>query len=240
MKYLLFGNWKCNPASEEEARQLLSAVAAGTAAQNNVEVALFPPFCYLPLLSCQNGIAFGAQNCCAKEKGAFTGEVSAKQIAAFGAKYVILGHSERRQLFGETDAQVAEKVKIALASGLKPVVCVGETDTERTAGRAEEVVKNQLKASLKDIDPNIVIVAYEPVWAIGTGKAGEAVEAGEMNKFIKTQIGQNTPILYGGSANAENGTPYLREAGYDGLLVGGVSLKPEEFIKMHEGIKELG
>ncbi len=184
-------------------------------------------------------VAVGAQNCCFKESGAFTGEVSPKQIADLGCKYVLVGHSERRKLFAETDGAVNEKTKLALALGLIPVVCVGETDEERTAGRAIEVVKSQLGIGLKDIDVKKAFVAYEPVWAIGTGKACGIAEAREISRLIREVLGPDIPILYGGSANAKNGAVYLKEAGYNGLLVGGASLKADEFAKMFEEIEGL-
>ena len=240
MKYYLFGNWKCNPATSKEALGLFSEISAGVKEEANAEAAVFPPFCYLPLLIQNPGdIAIGAQNCFSKESGAYTGEVSAPQIADLGCRYVLSGHSERRRIFLETDANVNEKAKIALLFGLTPVVCVGETDEDRSAGRALEVIKNQLTASLKDIDCQKVIVAYEPVWAIGTGKACGVAEAREINKLIKEIVGMEVPILYGGSANAENGVSYLKEARYDGLLVGGVSLKAAEFIKLLNSISGL-
>lgn len=241
MKYYLFGNWKCNPVASKDALSLFSEEAKGVKKGTNVEPAVFPPFCYLPLLL-QNpaDIAIGAQNCCVKESGAYTGEVSARQIADLGCRYVLNGHSERRRLFFETDAIVNEKAKIALTFGLTPVVCVGETGEDRSAKREREVVKSQLSASLMDIDYRKIIVAYEPVWAIGTGLACGANEAFEINKLIKEIVGTEVPILYGGSANAENGVSYLKEAGYNGLLVGGASLKAGEFIKMFNRIGELG
>lgn len=240
MKYYLFGNWKCNPISIQEAKKLISDTAKSVKRSEAVEVAVFPPFCYLHEISGKKKeLAAGAQNCCIKEFGAFTGEVSPKQIADLGCKYVLVGHSERRKIFFETDAFVNDKTKLALACGLAPVVCVGETDEERTAGRAIEVVKSQLEAGLKDVDVKQVLVAYEPVWAIGTGKACGVAEAREISRVIKEILGQETPVLYGGSANAKNGAVYLKEAGYDGLLVGGASLKADEFAKMFEEIKGL-
>jgi triosephosphate isomerase len=240
MKYYLFGNWKCNPVASKDALSLFSEVAKGVKKGTNVEAAVFPPFCYLPLLL-QNpaDIAIGAQNCHVKESGAYTGEVSARQIADLGCRYVLAGHSERRRIFSETDAIVNEKAKIALSFGLTPVVCVGETDEDRSAGRAMDVIKSQLAASLKDIDYQKIIIAYEPVWAIGTGKACGVAEAREINELIKKEVGQDAAVLYGGSANPENGVSYLKEAGYNGLLVGGASLKAGECIKMFNGIEEL-
>jgi triosephosphate isomerase len=240
MKYYLFGNWKCNPTNTQEAKKLFSDTAKGVKKSEKVETAVFPPFCYLAeFAGKKKEVAVGAQNCCFKESGAFTGEVSPKQIADLGCKYVLIGHSERRKLFAETDGAVNEKTKLALALGLIPVVCVGETDEERTAGRAIEVVKSQLAAGLKDVDVKKVFIAYEPVWAIGTGKACGLAEAREISRLIREVLGPDTPILYGGSANAKNGAVYLKEAGYNGLLVGGASLKADEFAKMFEEIEGL-
>lgn len=240
MKYYLFGNWKCNPVSMQEAKKLISDTAKSVKRTEKVEVAVFPPFCYLSeVVGKKKEVAVGAQNCCFKEAGAFTGEVSPRQIADLECKYVLIGHSERRKLFSETDGFVNEKAKLALVCGLTPVICVGETDEERTAGRAVEVVKGQLEAGLKDIDTKQVLAAYEPVWAIGTGKACGIAEAREISKVIKETLGSVAPVLYGGSANAKNGAVYLKEAGYDGLLVGGASLKADEFAKMFDEIEGL-
>jgi triosephosphate isomerase len=240
MKYYLFGNWKCNPTGMQEAKKLISDTAKGAKRTEKVEVAVFPPFCYLSeVVGRKKDIAVGAQNCCFKEAGAFTGEVSPKQIADLECKYVLVGHSERRKIFSETDEFVNDKTKLVLACGLVPVVCVGETDEERTAGRAIEIVKSQLEAGLKEVDLKAVLVAYEPVWAIGTGKACGLAEAREISRVIREALGPDTPVLYGGSANAKNGAVYLKEAGYNGLLVGGASLKADEFTKMFDEIEGL-
>ena len=233
MKYYLFGNWKCNPTNLKDAKKLFAGVVRGVKKSNRVEVAIFPPFCYVAqFVKKSNKIAVGAQNCYFKECGAFTGEVSVNQVADLGCKYVLVGHSERRKIFSETDKDVNEKTKMALSLNITPVVCVGETDEERTAGRAKFVVKNQLAEGLKDVDAKKVLIAYEPVWAIGTGKACSVADAGDINRFIKDTLGSDTVVLYGGSANAQNCVAYLKEASYDGLLVGGASLKADEFSKM--------
>jgi triosephosphate isomerase (TIM) len=241
MKYYLFGNWKCNPTGLSEAKKLFFDTAKGIKKTETAEAAIFPPFCYLAeFAGKKKDLAVGAQHCGFKESGAYTGEVSLKQIADLGCKYVLLGHSERRKIFSETDSFVNQKAKLALSLNLIPVVCVGETDEERTAGRAIEVVKSQLELGLKDVDVKKILIAYEPVWAIGTGKACGFAEAREISRAIREIVGEETPVLYGGSANVQNGAVYLKEANYNGLLVGGVSLKADEFIKLFKVIEEIG
>jgi triosephosphate isomerase len=228
MKNLIVANWKMNPASQKEAEIIFEGIKNGVG-QANAEVVICPPSVFLSQLK---GLALGAQNMHFEEKGAFTGEISALMLKDLGAEYVIIGHSERRHIFGETDEIINKKIKTAIGADLEQIFCVGETAEERDAGRQEEVVERQLKEGLKDIaDVNGIVIAYEPVWAIGTGKNCGTEDAKKMKDFIASIVPE-ARIIYGGSVKAENSAGYLRESGYNGLLVGGSSLKPDEFVKI--------
>ena len=188
----------------------------------------------------QNVVALGAENCADKEKGAYTGEVSAEMVKSTGASYVILGHSERRAYYHETAEILKEKVNLALANGLKVIFCVGEILEEREANRQNDVVKAQLEGSLYDLTPEQfanVVLAYEPVWAIGTGKTATAEQAEEMHAFIRATIAEKfgkmaaeeTSILYGGSCKASNAKELFAKPNVDGGLIGGAALKADSF-----------
>lgn len=228
MKNLIVANWKMNPVSKKEALDIFEGIK--NMAGENAEVVVCPPFVYLSELK---GLAIGAQNIYFEEKGAFTGEVSVAMLKDLGVEYVIIGHSERRKYFSETDEIINKKIKATLEAGLKVIFCIGETLEEMEAGRKEEVLERQLKAGLDRItDFANINIAYEPVWAIGTGNNCDVNEAKEALEFIKKNISAETRILYGGSVKSENSAGYIREAGFNGLLVGGASLNPEEFIKI--------
>jgi len=233
MKNLIVANWKMNPVSKEEAKNIFSAIKAG-AKGVKAEVVVCPPFVYLPILK---GLKTGAQNVYFEDKGAFTGEISAGMLTDLKVKYVIIGHSERRKYFGETDETVNKKIKKALEAGLKVIFCIGETAEERDAGKKNEVLERQIKIGLQDttnyplLTKNLV-VAYEPIWAIGTGNNCSVQETKESINFIRKFVGKKTRILYGGSVKSENSGAYIKDAGANGLLVGGASLNPEEFIKI--------
>jgi len=231
MKNLIAGNWKMNPVSQKEAEDIFNAVKSGTE-NTTAEVIICPPNIYLPILS---GLTLGAQNIYFEEKGAFTGEVSAAMLKDLGVEYVIIGHSERRKYFGETDELINKKIKKALEYGLKVIFCVGETAEERDAGKKNEVLERQLKIGLTEID-NLenINIAYEPVWAIGTGNNCGIEETKESINFIREFVRSDTRIIYGGSVKSENSGAYIKEAGANGLLPGGASLIPEEFIKIVE------
>jgi len=185
-------------------------------------------------------IAWGSQDVSAHEQGAFTGEVSAAMLRDFACRYAIVGHSERRQYHGETDAVVAEKAQRALAAGITPIVCVGETLAEREAGVTEEVVKRQLAAVIHLVGHCIteIVVAYEPVWAIGTGKTATPEQAQAVHAVLRAQLKAATPhperiqILYGGSMNAANAATLLAQPDIDGGLIGGASLKAPDFLQI--------
>ena len=237
------GNWKMN-ASKESVNKLVMGILSGMSNVSS-EVVVCAPFPYLSqveALITHSQVRLGAQNLNTNMSGAFTGEVSADMIKDFGAQHVIVGHSERRSLYGETNTIVAEKVKAALDSGLIPLFCVGETLEQREAGETESVVAAQINtvADLVGIDAFLnIVVAYEPVWAIGTGVTASPEQAQEVHAFIRQllannnyDVAQQTPILYGGSMNAANAKELIACADIDGGLIGGASLKPEDFLQI--------
>ena len=237
---LVAGNWKMD-ASVEDTRALLAGIR--DAGEQSCEIAVFPPFPYLTQaveLTVGSAIQVGAQNCADQDSGAFTGEVSAAMLSDIGASMVILGHSERRSLYGETDAVVLEKTKKALTSGLIAVVCVGETLNERQKGEEEVVVGRQLNLllqELSDADWKNIVIAYEPVWAIGTGETATPEQAQAMHAYIRrllagrsAEIAQDTRVLYGGSVKAANAVELFSQPDIDGGLVGGASLDVAEFL----------
>jgi triosephosphate isomerase len=240
---IVAGNWKMYMTSAE-ARVLLSELLPGLSAIQGVEIVLCPPFLsILPVAALVEGtsIGVGAQNMHWETSGAYTGEVSAPMLAEF-CKYVIIGHSERRTYFGETDSSVNLKVKSAVTHGLIPIMCVGETLAENEAGITSEVVTRQLKDGLDGIEAQTIatlVIAYEPVWAIGTGRAATAEGANrviadiirkELRDLYGDELAQTVRILYGGSVKASNAAELFRQADIDGALVGGASLKASEFV----------
>lgn len=241
MKKLIAGNWKMNGSVASNAA-LVQALLAG-AQDWKCQVAVCVPAPYLAqvqALAAGTGLALGAQDVSQHEAGAYTGEVSAAMLRDFGVRYVIVGHSERRQFHGETDAVVALKTQRALVSGVTPIVCVGETLAERESGRTEEVVKRQLAAVIHTNGHCIseIVVAYEPVWAIGTGKTATPEQAQQVHSVLRAQLRAATEhagrvhILYGGSMNAANAAQLLSQPDIDGGLVGGASLKAADFLSI--------
>lgn len=241
-KKLIAGNWKMNGTlAANEA--LVTALVAGIKAAGfeGPLVALCAPMVYLSQvqkLIKGSAIDLGAQDVSSHESGAFTGETSAASLKEFGVRYCLVGHSERRQYHGETDAVVALKAQRALSAGMTPIVCVGETLAEREGGKTEEVVKRQLAAVIHTNGHCIseVVVAYEPVWAIGTGKVATIEQAQEVHAVLRAQLHAATEyadrihILYGGSMNAANAAQLLAQPDIDGGLVGGASLKAPDFL----------
>lgn len=238
-KKLIAGNWKMN-GSLAANESLLKALLADVG-QPACHVAVCVPAVYLA--QCQgllvgSVIELGAQDVSAHESGAYTGEISSAMLKEFGLRYVIVGHSERRQYHGETDELVATKVQRALAVGMTPIVCVGETLAQREAGHTEEVVKRQLAAVIHTNGHCIseIVVAYEPVWAIGTGLSATAEQAQQVHAVLRAQLRAATPnadrikLLYGGSMNAVNAQSLLAQADIDGGLIGGAALKPQDFL----------
>jgi triosephosphate isomerase len=242
MKNLVVANWKMNPISQKEAEDIFEKVKC-VAKVTNVEVVVCPPFIYLFLLKelalrTPSSLGLGGQNICSEEKGAFTGEVSAIMLKDLGIEYVIIGHSERRKYFNETDESVNKKIKLAINAKLKVIFCIGETADERGSGKKNEVLERQIKQGLAGIENlNDINIAYEPVWAIGTGNNCSVEETRESILFIKKFVGNDMRVLYGGSVKSENSGAYIKEAMSNGLLVGGASLIAEEFVKI---IKSVG
>ena len=240
---MVAGNWKMM-GSRAEASALVSGIAAGAALVGEVELAVFPAFVYLDQtqrLLADTGVAWGAQNISAEKSGAFTGEVSASMVAEFGAEYVIIGHSERRQYYGEDDQVVAVKYVRAIEAGLNPIVCVGETLAEREAGQTLAVVQRQLKAilDLENAGETLynAVIAYEPVWAIGTGQTATPEQAQAVHRFLREQVAQRDEklakglrILYGGSVKRDNAAELMAQPDIDGGLVGGASLDSQHFL----------
>jgi triosephosphate isomerase (TIM) len=239
---LVAGNWKMN-GSKADIKELLNGIKQGIGDVETAEVAVCPPFIYLGEVEAQlsgTPIAWGAQNLSTEEKGAFTGEISAAMVNDFSCKYVLVGHSERRSLYGEDDAVVAKKFSVARAAGLKPILCIGETLEEREKGVTNDVVARQLEAVI-DLEGIAAladgVIAYEPVWAIGTGKTASPEQAQEVHAFIRgllagkdESVAAKVQILYGGSMNAANAAELLAQTDIDGGLIGGASLKAEDFL----------
>ena len=240
---IVAGNWKMN-GSKDLAQTLVSDVRSQAASlDNGVEVVIIPPAIYVPdvVASAGDVLSVGVQNVAQWASGAYTGEISADMALDQGCQYALVGHSERRQLFAETDAAVAEKVGRILASGLQAMVCVGETLEEREAGKAETVVAAQVKAGLATVTSEQwqrVVVAYEPVWAIGTGKTATAQDAQAMHASIRQVLSEmgapanEISLLYGGSVKADNAAALFAEPDIDGGLIGGASLKAEDFVSI--------
>ncbi len=239
---MIAGNWKMN-TTVSEAKKLVETMRADLDKVDNVEKVVCPPFISLTAvkeLIRGSSIKLGAQNVFYEAKGAYTGEVSPPMLAEI-CEYVIIGHSERRQYFNETGEIVNRKIKAAREAGLKPILCIGEKLEENEAGRTAAVVKEQLESSLAGIDNiNGMVIAYEPVWAIGTGRAASGGQANETISLIRQKLSQlfgsgkaqEVRILYGGSVNAENAAEFMSQPEIDGALVGGASLKASEFLSI--------
>lgn len=239
---LVAGNWKLN-GSLESVSELLAGITGKISSVGTAEVAVCPPFVYLQhagRLLQGTGIALGAQDCSDQAQGAYTGEVSAAMIRESGCTYVIVGHSERRHIYGESDALVAAKFERAQEHSLVPILCVGETLKEREGGQTEAVIARQLDAVLarSGIEGfGNAVIAYEPVWAIGTGKTATPEQAQQVHAFVRDRLGRQDEgiaggirILYGGSMKPENAGALLQENDIDGGLIGGASLKAEDFV----------
>jgi triosephosphate isomerase len=231
VKKLFVANWKMNK-TRAEALEFREALSGRAEELGEVEVAIAPPFPFLvELVDSRGQWSTAGQDCSAEPAGAFTGEVSASMLASCGCRYVILGHSERRKYFGETEPLLAFKLARAREAGLVPIFCVGETRRERTEGLTREVLVRHLEALANDPPPLPLVVAYEPVWAIGTGQNATPEEAGESIAEIRRLLPGRAElrVLYGGSATPGNSADLLRQPGIDGLLVGGASLDAGSF-----------
>jgi triosephosphate isomerase len=240
---LVAGNWKMH-MTIPEARDLVTAILRALPGLGEARLLVMPPFTALSevaRLLQGTGVGLGGQDLFWEDKGAFTGEVSGPLLRDAGCSHVLIGHSERRQFFGETDVTVSRKVRAALKSGLRPIVCIGETLEERRAGKAGAKVDAQLEEGLKDMSAQelaYVILAYEPVWAIGTGETATPAQAGEVHSHIRGRLAQNygnepascAIILYGGSVKPANSYALFKEKDIDGFLVGGASLDADAFI----------
>lgn len=235
---LVVGNWKMNGGLKQN-DALLASLRSDWDAAAGRRLAVCVPFPYLWQAQAAlsgSAIVWGAQNVSEREAGAFTGEVSAAMVAEFGCRYVIVGHSERRTLYGETDAVVAAKAVAAIAAGLTPIVCVGETLSEREAGATERVVTRQLEAVVGGLGAGIsvIVMAYEPVWAIGTGRTASPQQAQEVHRLLRARLSEagaaDVLLLYGGSVKADNAKALFACADIDGGLIGGASLKADEFL----------
>lgn len=242
-KKIVAGNWKMNLNLQEGVALADELNKALVAEKPNCDVIICTPFIHLASVASvldQNVVALGAENCADKEQGAYTGEVSAAMVKSTGAQYVILGHSERREYYAETPEVLKEKVLLALKNGLKVIFCIGETLAEREAGKQNEVVKAELEGSVFNLSQEEfanIVIAYEPIWAIGTGKTATAEQAEEIHAYIRSiiadkygkEVADNTSILYGGSCKASNAPELFAKPDIDGGLIGGASLKAADF-----------
>ncbi len=253
-KKIVAGNWKMN-LDLNEGHSLIAEIIpmAQDELRGGQQLVICAPAIHLTslvqLAKHQSNVVIGAQNCHHEKAGAYTGEISASQVASTGAKYVIIGHSERRQYFKEDGFQLEKKIILAIENGLKPIFCVGETKEERSSGNYFKVIGNQLEEvlkSLSNVQFNEVVLAYEPVWAIGTGLTASPEEAQEVHAFIREKIAQlfdgeaafNVSILYGGSCNPSNAPQLFAQADIDGGLIGGASLKSRDFIDIAKVFNE--
>lgn len=241
----IVGNWKMN-LTLGEAKELAGAIREGAAGMKGVDVGVCPPFVFLEAVHAilsGSSIILGAQNMHWERKGAFTGEVSGGMIKEVGCSHVILGHSERRHIFGETDSVINSKLQAAFTWGIMPIFCLGERLEERESGSTFEVIERQFRAGLEGLKPedaSKVTIAYEPVWAIGTGKTATPAQAQEVHSHLRTLLkesyGENVSaqvrIQYGGSVNPDNAGELLAQPDINGLLVGGASLKKDSFLKI--------
>lgn len=243
---LIAGNWKMN-GSRASVAALLSGVVSGAAAMRRADVALCPPFPFLAMAEqalAGSRVALGAQNVCTEAAGAFTGEVAAGMLAEFGCRYVICGHSERRQYYGEDDTIIARKLAAVHGQGMRPILCVGETLDQRERDETEEVIAGQIDAIVQHLGIEVFArleIAYEPVWAIGTGRTATPEQAQSVHAFIRARIAARDAaiagavrLLYGGSMKAANARELLAQPDIDGGLIGGASLDVGEFLAICE------
>jgi triosephosphate isomerase len=239
---LVAGNWKMN-GTLASVRELLAGIRAGLGEVSKCEVAVCPPYVFLPQAQADlsgSVVSWGGQNLSTEQSGAFTGEIAASMLLDFGCTYAIVGHSERRTLYGEDDAVVARKFAVARAAGLKPILCVGETLEERERGVTEEVVARQVDAVINLEGVAALadgVIAYEPVWAIGTGATATPAQAQQVHEFIRQRVARSSAqvadglrILYGGSMKPDNAVELMGQPDIDGGLIGGASLKAADFL----------
>ncbi len=257
MKLLIVANWKMNPQTLREAEQLFDLVKKGVKNIKKAEVVICSPFVFLSNIPARlrvaegksgrqhlkSNIKLGAQDVFREKEGAYTGEISSLMLKDVGCQYVIVGHSERRGYFGETNEMINKKLKAVLEEKLNPILCIGETQQQRDKGETDQILKKQIKTALKKVSSSKfskITIAYEPIWAIGTGEPCNVEEAQKIGLLIRKiisgiynrSVSKNLRILYGGSVNSKNAAGYIKEAGLQGLLVGGASLKAKEFVKI--------
>lgn len=238
---VIAANWKMNK-TVSESLEFLNEFLPAVKDVKDADIVIAPPFTALLSVSEKlsgTNVSLAAQNVFYEEKGAYTGEISTMMLKDAGCSHVIIGHSERRQRFGETDESVNKKIKAAIKTGLMVIFCIGETLDERKAGRTFDVLKRQLSAGLTEVDIEDAVIAYEPIWAIGTGVTATPEQAEEVHRFIRQEVGsiygngvETARILYGGSVTPENIAELMASPDVDGALVGGASLKPESFAKI--------
>jgi len=241
---LLAGNWKMNK-TVEETRRFTAGFVGLIGKPADREAALIPPFTSLPTMAealKESGVVYGAQNCASEREGAYTGEISPVMLKELGCKYVIIGHSERRQLFGESNGSCNKKIKLAQQCELTPIYCIGETLEQREAEETFKVLENQIKNGLAGLGERVagIVLAYEPIWAIGTGKTATPEQAQEAHGFIRNlvaelfgyAVAEDLRILYGGSVKPDNVDSLMAKADVDGALVGGASLTPDSFARI--------
>jgi triosephosphate isomerase len=242
---IIGGNWKMNRGSPESAREMLQELIPLVKKVKKVDIVITPPFTALQEASVVKvtNIKLGAQNMYFEEKGAYTGEISPIFLKALGIDYVILGHSERRNIFRESDELINKKIKKALEMGLIPIVCIGEFLEERKAGKTERIIENQINGTFADLNKKEImkiVIAYEPIWAIGTGETATPEQAAEVHQFIRSllndkydeKVAQSVRIQYGGSVKPHNALELFQQADIDGGLVGGASLEAESFAEI--------
>ncbi len=244
MKPLIVANWKMNPQTLREAKQLFDLVKIGVKNIKKAEKVICPPFLFLSNIQhLKSNIKLGAQNVFWEKEGAYTGEISPLMLKDAGCEYVIVGHSERRGYFKETDEMISKKLKAVLKEKLTPILCIGETKEQRNKGETDRILKKQIETALEKVSSSKfskITIAYEPIWAIGTGKPCDVEEAQKIGLLIRKIISglygpksaKNVQVLYGGSVSSKNAAGYIKEAGLQGLLIGGASLKAKEFIKI--------
>ena len=250
MKHLIVANWKMNPLSSAKAERFCDLIKKKLKKSRKAEIIICPPYLYLWIVKQLRVIKIGAQNCFWEEQGAFTGEISLAMLKDLKCKYVLIGHSERRRFLNETNQMINKKIQTALFAKITPILCVGEKQEEKEKNKTIAVLKSQLESALKGISKKQVgniIFAYEPVWAIGTGKACSADEGHVIRLLLQKiiaekytrQIAEKAKILYGGSVNSSNVEEIIKQAGFQGVLIGKASLIPKEFIKIIEKVSTI-
>lgn len=237
---IVAGNWKMNK-TPSEGKVFSEKMVKKLGSKNSVDIIVCPPFTGLSSLVSSTKFYIGAQNCHFKDSGAFTGEISTSMLINCNVEYVILGHSERRAIFHEKNNDIGQKVAKVISSGMKPILCVGETIDELNDGLAKETVQRQLQLGLKNVNSlNNIIIAYEPVWAIGTGLTASVEKVSEIHSFIRTTLkdlfseseSNNAPIIYGGSVNSNNADELINVHSVNGFLIGGASLDVDKFVEI--------